>query len=75
MFQIRSRDRVAKFLGTLFCIGRAMLMTLSEGIPLKLWSSPFNLSVGKKTSHFEDLTKASLLVISSCLCWSTWFII
>jgi len=75
--RLRSWVGVAKVFGTLVYMGGAMLMTLYTRIAIKLWSSPFHLrvsKVGRNASH-EDLTKASLLVVASCVSWSDWFTI
>lgn len=77
---IRSFAGQAKVLGTLICVGGAMLMTLYKGIPINLWSSPFHLREGKGNANnngldSENLTKGSLLIVASCISWSSWFII
>lgn len=75
---IRSLAGQAKVLGTLICVGGAMLMTLYKGIPITLWSSPFDFSQGKGNgngSGSENLTKGSLLLVASCISWSSWFIL
>lgn len=75
---IRSLAGQAKVLGTLICVGGAMLMTLYKGIPITLWSSPFDFRQGKGNdngSDSENLTKGSLLLVASCISWSSWFIL
>lgn len=77
---IRSLAGQAKVLGTIICVGGAMVMTLYKGIPIKLWPSPFNLIESKGNannngSDSENLTKGSILVVASCISWSAWFII
>lgn len=55
-----------------------MLMTLYKGIPITLWPSPFDFSQGKGNgngSDSENLTKGSLLLVASCISWSSWFIL
>lgn len=77
---IRSLAGQAKVLGTLTCVGGAMLMTLYKGIPITLWPSPFHLIQGKGNANTngtdsDNLTKGSLLLVASCISWSSWFII
>lgn len=77
---IRSLAGQAKVLGTLICVGGAMLLTLYKGMPINLWPSPLDLRGGpgnanNNGSDSENLTKGSVLVVASCVSWSSWFII
>ncbi|KAH9319665.1 hypothetical protein KI387_021434 [Taxus chinensis] len=69
----------AKLLGTLLCVGGAMVMSLYKG-PLieQLWSrglhvagNPFRLG-----DHFviQDWQMGCLCLFGSCMCWSSWII-
>ncbi|XP_059073649.1 WAT1-related protein At2g39510-like [Cryptomeria japonica] len=71
----KSRAGQAKIIGTLVCVSGAMSMTFYKGIKIQLWPSPFHFGEHNESdSKNEDLTKGSLMVVSGCIFFSTWFI-
>ncbi|XP_057833300.2 WAT1-related protein At5g07050 [Cryptomeria japonica] len=73
---IKSLVGQAKVLGTLVCVSGAMSMTFYKGIKIQLWPSPFHLSEhNERDGKSEDLTKGSVLVVTSCISLSAWFIL
>ncbi|KAI9119520.1 hypothetical protein K1719_009396 [Acacia pycnantha] len=67
---------IAKVLGTLLSLGGVMIMTLLKGPVIRnLWDHPLIQIHGKSANPIhEDLLKGSILIVSSCLTWSIWYI-
>ncbi|GLJ17368.1 hypothetical protein SUGI_0301670 [Cryptomeria japonica] len=73
---IKSRVDQAKIVGSLICVSGAMSMTFYKGRIVQLWPSPFHLSEQNgRNGKAEELTKGFLLVLTSCICFSAWFIL
>ncbi|KAF8379883.1 hypothetical protein HHK36_027348 [Tetracentron sinense] len=79
---MKSRGGIAKVLGTLVCVGGAMLLTLYKGVPLTnashshaathTTSQANGLSPVKKT---ERWSLGSMALIAGSILWSSWFLI
>ncbi|KAF5178161.1 Wat1-related protein [Thalictrum thalictroides] len=79
---IKSKAGRAKILGTIVCVGGAMLLTLYRGIPLTNQShsrSGTNLSLNRPHSinkiRTQRWTIGSIALIAGALFWSSWFLI
>lgn len=77
---IKSLAGQAKVLGTIICLGGAMLMTLYKGIAITLWPSPFHLKQGNARTkndqaQSEDFTKGAMFLVGNCICWAFYYII
>lgn len=73
---IRSFAGQAKVLGTIICIGGAMLMTFYKGIAIRLWPSAFHLKQGNARTHTsENFTKGAMFLVANCISWAIWYII
>ncbi|XP_057830221.1 WAT1-related protein At5g07050 isoform X2 [Cryptomeria japonica] len=72
---IRTSAGQAKVLGTIVCVGGAMFMTVYKGMAIQLWTTHIHVSEGQaNASQPKDWIKGSLLIVGSCIFWSSWFI-
>uniref|UniRef100_A0A7N0ZZ38 WAT1-related protein n=1 Tax=Kalanchoe fedtschenkoi TaxID=63787 RepID=A0A7N0ZZ38_KALFE len=75
---IRNRAGQAKVVGTVVCVGGAMLLSFYNGSALEVPPSGIHWTYAQQLGH-QSSSKASvlgaLLVIASCVSWAVWFII
>uniref|UniRef100_A0A803KZW8 EamA domain-containing protein n=1 Tax=Chenopodium quinoa TaxID=63459 RepID=A0A803KZW8_CHEQI len=71
---LRSKYGIAKVLGSLTCIGGAILLILYRGIPLSTYHAK-HLSTPSKSGSKEKWILGSIFLLSSAVCWSGWFLI
>lgn len=65
----------AKIVGTLVTVGGAMMMTLIKGRALGLpWTHKSNQD-SHRTTDVEDPVKGALMITTSCLCYSSFYIL
>ncbi|KAL3515581.1 hypothetical protein ACH5RR_022483 [Cinchona calisaya] len=50
-FELKTKAGKAKFIGTLICVGGAMLLTLYKGVEINLWSTHLELLHDKSNNH------------------------
>eukprot|EP01018_Ginkgo_biloba_P010193 Gb_06678 [translate_table: standard] len=67
----------AKIVGTVICVGGAMVMTLYKGpVVLMFWSSHHHhLDKAATSAAGKDWTKGSLLLVGACLSWAAFFVL
>ncbi|XP_043719427.1 WAT1-related protein At1g68170-like [Telopea speciosissima] len=76
---IRTMAGKAKLVGTVICIGGAMILTFYKGPEVKLWSTNIDLTHGASTSASHagnsSCVVGSILALGCCLCYAIWLII
>nr|GLL47836.1 WAT1-related protein At3g30340-like [Ipomoea trifida] len=79
---IRSRSGKAKVIGTVICLGGALLLTLYKGMPLVKFqgSQAINHSLGEavmrsSSQRRERWTLGSFALLAGTLLWSSWFLV
>ncbi|KAF9621407.1 hypothetical protein IFM89_020929 [Coptis chinensis] len=77
---IKRRSGQAKVVGTILCVGGAMLMSFYKGNLIKIGESSINWRYAenmtqRNSSNAENTFLGPLLVVGSCIAWSGWFII
>ncbi|KAL5996560.1 hypothetical protein ACLOJK_026640 [Asimina triloba] len=77
---IRRLAGQAKVLGTILCVGGAMLMTFYKGKLINVLNSGIHWRYAEDmgnngSGNHENMVLGSALVIASCLAWAIWFII
>jgi len=78
---IKSRPGQAKVLGTIVCVGGAILLSFYHGSPIfgqssLHWRYAENLQgKGRSSSHANNFILGPLLLIASTISWAVWFII
>ncbi|XP_020591440.1 WAT1-related protein At1g09380-like isoform X2 [Phalaenopsis equestris] len=72
-----SRGGRIKILGTILCVGGAMVISMYNGVTIHITSPKWEISNPKKA--FGDVSshkvRGTLFLISSCFCFSTWAIV
>ncbi|XP_042488586.1 WAT1-related protein At1g09380-like [Macadamia integrifolia] len=77
---IKRRSGQAKVVGTILCVGGAMLMSFYKGSLIHMvkssihWSYVGNMQ-NRDSSSESNLFLGPLLIVASCIAWSLWFII
>ncbi|XP_027362433.1 WAT1-related protein At3g30340-like [Abrus precatorius] len=74
---MKSMSAKAKVLGTIVCIGGALLLILYKGMPL-INEQPRHIADKASTASASKLKKwiiGSVLLTAGCLLWSSWFLI
>ncbi|GMH29192.1 hypothetical protein Nepgr_031035 [Nepenthes gracilis] len=64
-----------KVLGTLTCIGGAMLLNFYKGKEIKLWSTGINLIKQGQYLHSNNRVGGALTSIGSCISCALWYIV
>ncbi|KAK9147103.1 hypothetical protein Sjap_007006 [Stephania japonica] len=77
---IKRRAGQAKVIGTILCVGGAMLMSFYKGRLIKIGKSPIDWryaeSMRERNSGNEESTFIGpLLIVGSCVAWAGWFIV
>ncbi|XP_052205503.1 WAT1-related protein At1g09380 isoform X2 [Diospyros lotus] len=78
---IKSRPGQAKVLGTIVCVGGAILLSFYHGSPIfgqssLHWRYAENLQgKGRSSSHANNFILGPFLLITSTISWAVWFII
>lgn len=86
MYRLESADMKSKagrgkVLGTMVCVGGAMLLTFYKGMALTNTSHSQAMAYTSQTSSPDSHEKAhkwtigSIMLLGACLCWSSWFLI
>lgn len=72
----------AKVMGTMICVGGAMLLTLYKGIEVHMWPIKFNLlhhaneaTAHKKVGESGTFALGIVLAVTSCICYSLWIVL
>ncbi|XP_077218380.1 nodulin MtN21 /EamA-like transporter family protein isoform X2 [Tasmannia lanceolata] len=70
----------AKIIGTILCVGGAMLMTFYKGELIHIWESNIHwryaIDMRHRGSHNgQNMVLGCMLVVGSCFGWAIWFII
>ncbi|KAM7275288.1 hypothetical protein ACFE04_017154 [Oxalis oulophora] len=75
---IKSKAGKAKVLGTVICIGGAMLLTLYKGTPLthqhEISSTSIHVPNHEVSMNKKNWALGSLLLTAACLMWASWFL-
>ncbi|XP_021846087.1 WAT1-related protein At3g30340-like isoform X1 [Spinacia oleracea] len=71
---LRRKHGIAKVLGSLTCIGGAMVLIFYRGIPLSTYHAN-NSSNTSKVGSKEKWILGSIYLLLSVLCWSGWFLL
>ncbi|KAJ8633526.1 hypothetical protein MRB53_026862 [Persea americana] len=78
---MKSKAGRSKVLGTVVCVGGAMLLTFYKGMALTNTSHSQAMTYTSQTSSPDSREKAhkwtigSILLLGACLCWCSWFLI
>ncbi|KAL5698219.1 hypothetical protein ACHQM5_029286 [Ranunculus cassubicifolius] len=77
---IKRRSGQAKVVGTILCVGGAMLMSFYKGSPINIGDSSIDWKYAenmrqRNSSNEESTFLGPLLVVGSCIAWAGWFII
>ncbi|GMH29190.1 hypothetical protein Nepgr_031033 [Nepenthes gracilis] len=73
--RLRTITGKAKVLGTLTCIGGAMLLNFYKGKEIKLWSTNINLIKQGQHLHSNNRIGGALTSIGSCISYALWLIV
>ncbi|GMH29189.1 hypothetical protein Nepgr_031032 [Nepenthes gracilis] len=65
----------AKMVGTLTCIGGAILLNFYKGKEIKLWSTDINLIKQGQHLHSNNRVSGALMSIGSCISYALWLIV
>ncbi|PHT31861.1 hypothetical protein CQW23_28198 [Capsicum baccatum] len=85
-FENLSFDKVsgkAKVMGTMICVGGAMLLTLYKGVEVHMWPIKINLlhHANEATAHKKLVAESGtfalgiVLAVTSCICYSLWIVL
>ncbi|KAJ8551631.1 hypothetical protein K7X08_021646 [Anisodus acutangulus] len=79
-FENLSFDKVsgkAKVMGTIICVGGAMVLTLYKGVEVHMWPIKIDLlhHANEATAHKELLALGIVLAVTSCICYSLWIVL
>ncbi|KAK4359911.1 hypothetical protein RND71_022140 [Anisodus tanguticus] len=79
-FENLSYDKVsgkAKVMGTIICVGGAMVLTLYKGVEVHMWPIKIDLlhHANEATAHKELLALGIVLAVTSCICYSLWIVL
>ncbi|CAN4081124.1 unnamed protein product [Withania somnifera] len=85
-FENLSIDKVsgkAKVVGTMICVGGAMLLTLYKGVEVHMWPIKINLldHANEATAHKKLVGESGtfvlgiVLAVTSCVCYSLWIVL
>ena len=65
-----------KVLGTLVCVGGAMVISLYKGKAIHMWSFHFDvLDDARVRAAVHDYARGTAFLVASCLCYAFWFIL
>lgn len=73
----------AKVMGTMICVGGAMLLTLYKGVEVHMWPIKINLlhHANEATAHKKLVGESGtfalgiVLAVTSCICYSLWIVL
>ncbi|CAA7392002.1 unnamed protein product [Spirodela intermedia] len=67
---------IVKVLGTLICVGGAMIISLYKGKAVHVW--PFHLDISHSAAgrpSLHDFPQGTFFLAASCVCYACWFIL
>ncbi|KAK9293098.1 hypothetical protein L1049_021083 [Liquidambar formosana] len=77
---IKRKPGQAKVLGTIVCVGGAMMLSFYHGCTINIGESKIHWEYAEEmrerpSSHEPNFILGTLLIIASCVAWAAWFII